>query len=166
MISKPQNILHSAPISPFNVDTFYSHSLAPGMDTNDSFSYTEQMKKNVDLLKMYPYNLMNAQINSSFAPNINPNLNPSINSQFGFHAINPYLSYPTGTNTMNLPYGQMKGLNRNFSPIGIPFGINPYSNSTGIPSFYQHPYLNQYHQGMMGGYNQSSPPSFTHMMGL
>lgn len=147
---------------------YYSHPFAPGINPNDSPSYTDQMKKNVDLLKIYPYNLMNAQINSSFAPNINSNFNPSINPQYGLplHAINPYLGYPAGTHTMNLPYGQMKGLNRNFSSMGIPIGVNPYSNSTGVPSFYQQPYLTQYPQGMMGGFNQSPPPSFTHMMGL
>lgn len=108
---------------------------------------------------------MNPQLNPSYNPSINPNMASSINSQFGMNlpTINPYISYP-GVPSMNLPFGQLKNVSRNVSPMNIPY--NPYTNPHGVSSLYSHPYLGSYPQGMIGGYIQTPPPSFSHMMGL
>lgn len=146
---------------------YYSQSPTSGFSFEDSAAYSEQMKKYLDALKMYPYNFMNHQLNPSFTPAVNSNLTQGINSQFGIpmHVLNPYIGYP-GAPSMSMPYGQMKNTPRTMPPVNIPFGMNPYSNSSGIASLYSNPYVGSYPQGMMGGYGQPPPPSFSHMMGL
>ncbi len=126
------------------------------------------MKKYLDALKAHPYNLMSPQINPYFNPNLNPNLISGLNPQFGIpiHAINPYMmSYPNNS-SIGLPYGQLKNPPRTMPPNSIPFGMNPYSATSGIPSIYPQQYMNPYSQNMIGGHGQSPSSSFTQMMGL
>lgn len=126
------------------------------------------MKKYLDAMKVHPYNLMNPQISPYFNPNLNPNLIPGLNSQFNMpiHAINPYMmNYPNNP-PIGLSYGQLKNTPRNMPPNSVPFGMNPYSATSGIPSMYPHQYMNPYSQNMIGGYGQPPSSSFNHMMGL
>jgi hypothetical protein len=166
-MAKQQNFINSSQISPYNMDMYYSQSPTSGFSFEDSAVYNEQMKKYIDAMKMYPYNFMNTQLNPSFTPGLNANLMSGINPQFGIpmHVINPYIGYQ-GAPSMNIPYGQLKNTPRTMPPVSIPIGMNPYSNSSGIPSIYSHPYIGSYPQGMMGGYGQPPPPSFSNMMGL
>ena len=124
------------------------------------------MKKYMEAIKMYPYQLMNPQINPSFNPNLAANLNPGLHSQFGMQMQmgNPYMNY-SGNPSM-APYGQFKNMTRPVPPPNIPFGMNPYPTPSNISSIYPPQYLSPYPNAMMGGYGQTPPHSYAHMMGL
>lgn len=120
----------------------------------------------MEALKMYPYHLMNPQMSPSFNPNIPSNLNPGIHSQFGMplNMGNSYLNY-TGNPAMN-PYNQFKSIPRPGPPANIPFGMNPYSAPSNPSSLYPPQYLTHYPNMMMGGYGQTPPLSYSHLMGM
>lgn len=115
---------------------------------------------------MYPYQLMNPQINPSYNPSIAANLAPGLHSQFGMpmHMGNPYMNYP-GNPSIG-PYGQFKNIPRTVPPASIPFGMNPFPTPTNISSLYPPQYVNPYQNPMMGGYGLTPPHSYAHMMGL
>ncbi len=136
------------------------------------------MKKYFDAAKMYPYYFMNPQVGPSVNSSVNPGVTSSINStmpsQYGMPMPipNPYMAYP-GTHSMQMPsYGPLKTPPPRNIPTtgmpttGMPFGMNPYSPSTGTTSMYPPQYMNPYTTGLMGGYGQTPPHSFSHMMGL
>jgi hypothetical protein len=123
---------------------------------------------------MYPYYFMNPQmgssVNSSVNPSINPTtINPSMSSQYGIPMgiTNSYMNYSANPSMGMNPYNsQLKNTHRNLPASGIPFGMSPYSTSPGANSIYPPQYVSSYPTGMMGGYGQNPPPSFSHMMGL
>lgn len=145
-----------------------------GMDVayhSDPNLYIDQMKKYMEAIKSYPYQLMNPQVNPSLNPNLSGSLPPGMHSQFGMpmQMGNPYLNYQINP-SMNLPYGQYKNPPpRSLPSNNIPFGMNPFSNQPNISSLYPpqySPYLGQYPGSMVGGYSQTPPHPYSHMMGL
>lgn len=115
---------------------------------------------------MYPYQLMNPQMNPSYNPNIPASVVPGMHSQYSMpmHIGNPYINYQSSPSMG--PYGQFKSMPRHVPPVGIPFGVNPFSTPPNFSSLYPPQYLNPYQNPMMGGFGPTPPHSYAHMMGL
>lgn len=153
---------------PYGVDVGYQ---------SDPNVYIDQMKKYMEAIKSYPYQLMNSQVGSSMNPGLSGgSMTPGMHSQFGvpMQMGNPYINYPMSP-SMNVPYGQFKNPppppSRSLPPTSIPYSINPYSSPPNMSSMYPpqySQYLGQYpSSSLVGGYGQTPPPhSYSHMMGM